>query len=288
MEGSFDVGALRTLVIRSQPESPAEALAVAAHAAIVSHGAAEEDSLKEGWRKNKELYSLRFKLNDRLVLVKILDMEDSAIIHAMVDGSEEMASLEVQYEPILRDEPDYRSADNLFSLGLITFLGSFASAIVHPLRQRTAPAAASAAGSRDKPEAARMDTRGEVGNPDQYPNRTPTGIIIPPGAYDPFHRPRNPLSIGDGDMRGPGFGNGGIYGGGEGQGMVVGPHHPIFAGRGQYMPGTFPDAPGMVPGARFDPVGPFGNPGRGRGPGQLDPDNDLHQMPRGPGYDHFL
>ncbi len=85
-----------------------------------------------------------------------------------------------------------------------------------------------------------------------------------------------------------------------GGGMYVGPNHPMFAGRGggsgrgQAGPwggdGYLPSL-GAPPGARFDPVGPFGRggfPGTGRGrggpPGPFggDPDNDEF-FPPGPG-----
>jgi len=85
--------------------------------------------------------------------------------------------------------------------------------------------------------------------------------------------------------------------------MYVGPDHPMFAGRGgggrrdQAGPwagdGYLPPL-GAPPGARFDPVGPFGRggfPGVGRGrggpPGAFggDPDNDEFPPPGlgGPG-----
>ena len=85
--------------------------------------------------------------------------------------------------------------------------------------------------------------------------------------------------------------------------MYVGPDHPMFAGRGggrgQAGPwggdGYLPPL-GAPPGARFDPVGPFGRggfpgggfPGAGRGRGRPpgafggDPDNDEF-FPPGPG-----
>lgn len=63
------------------------------------------------------------------------------------------------------------------------------------------------------------------------------------------------------------------FGGGLGNdGMYVGPNHPIFnqqrprqdpihGGDGILPPGAVP------PGARFDPIGPFGGPNRGGQPG---------------------
>ncbi|KAJ1898241.1 hypothetical protein LPJ66_002877 [Kickxella alabastrina] len=89
-----------------------------------------------------------------------------------------------------------------------------------------------------------------------------------------YNRPR--VNVGGDDLNplGPVFGGPmGIDGGNRGGGMVVGPDHPMFrqgGGRGPILPGspeTLP--PGAVPpGARFDPIGPFGRmQGPGRGPG---------------------
>ncbi|KAJ7591173.1 PI31 proteasome regulator N-terminal-domain-containing protein [Mycena floridula] len=111
--------------------------------------------------------------------------------------------------------------------------------------------------------------------------------------------PQNPLSIGRRDLdpfpMSP-FSPPALFPGGEGDGMFVGPGHPIFAGRrdpsGQRGPwggdGFLPPM-GAPPGARFDPVGPFPGPGRTLGPRGIrggDPDNDEF-MPPGAG-DMFM
>lgn len=78
--------------------------------------------------------------------------------------------------------------------------------------------------------------------------------------------------------------------------MFIGPGHPIFGGRqpgglGQGSPGRwggdgFLPPMGAPPGARFDPVGPFGGGiggfggrGRGRGGNLRGPDNDEFMPP---------
>ena len=96
--------------------------------------------------------------------------------------------------------------------------------------------------------------------------------------------PRNPLEIGRSDLspfpRNP-FAPPSLFGENEGDGMYVGPNHPIFGGMGG-MGGRPSQGPwggdgflppmGAPPGARFDPVGPGlgpfpGGPLPGRGPG---------------------
>ncbi|KAJ2490563.1 hypothetical protein IWW37_003024 [Coemansia sp. RSA 2050] len=123
--------------------------------------------------------------------------------------------------------------------------------------------------------------------------------------YSTHGAPPNPASVGCDDLNplGHPFGSGV----GEGGGMVVGPGHPMFRQGGHGggddvgRPGTFggPQAlpPGAVPaGARFDPIGPFGQmPGPARplgrqgppprgsgGPGRLfsgEPDPDAGEPP---------
>ncbi|KXN67372.1 hypothetical protein CONCODRAFT_80187 [Conidiobolus coronatus NRRL 28638] len=106
-----------------------------------------------------------------------------------------------------------------------------------------------------------------------------------------------------GAFSGPRFGGIGgnmdPFGGGLGNdGMYVGPNHPIFnqqrprhdpihGGDGILPPGAVP------PGARFDPIGPFGGPNRGgqRGPGSGgrfsgNPDND--ELPPPGGYNDMF
>ncbi|KND03978.1 hypothetical protein, variant [Spizellomyces punctatus DAOM BR117] len=106
------------------------------------------------------------------------------------------------------------------------------------------------------------------------------------GGSGPMYPPRGPYSVGDVDLdplgvapglippsRFPGgyMGGGGMHPGG---GMFVGPDHPMFTGGGGGVPRPGPYAgpdgsrlpPGAVPpGARFDPITPFG-PAPGSGP----------------------
>ena len=77
--------------------------------------------------------------------------------------------------------------------------------------------------------------------------------------------------------------------------MIVGPNHPMFTrprpGHNGIGPSPVPGIPNVPPGARFDPVGPFGpnpnfpfGPARPRGnPFSGDPDND-HETFRGDFY----
>ncbi|KAJ7047495.1 PI31 proteasome regulator N-terminal-domain-containing protein [Mycena alexandri] len=128
---------------------------------------------------------------------------------------------------------------------------------------------------------------------------------VNPYELPPRVGPRSPLEIGRRDLDPfPGmpanpFSPPPLFPGGDGDGMFVGPGHPIFGGgqaagpRGPMGPwggdGYLPPM-GAPPGARFDPVGPTfpgGGLGRGRGgPRRFgEPDNDEF-MP--PGHDDMF
>ncbi|KAE8228224.1 hypothetical protein CF326_g6854 [Tilletia indica] len=138
--------------------------------------------------------------------------------------------------------------------------------------------------------------------------------------FDPFaggghFGGRNPATIGDRDLNPlgipPGIFGGGpppLFGGGDnGGGMIVGPNHPMFRDRfGSDVGGTGGEGGlpvgAVPPGARFDPIGPFGGPmGPGRGgpgggprrPGRGgplggDPDWDDLAPPRNSDYDNMF
>ncbi|KAJ2780318.1 hypothetical protein GGI15_003577 [Coemansia interrupta] len=162
------------------------------------------------------------------------------------------------------------------------------------INARLRPAEHPAAGRRHRPRspgappslpAAEQPEYGDTGDRRQRGGRRPVGDI---GSSD-----LDPLGRGAG---------------GEGGGMVVGPGHPMF--RRGYSPGA-PLGDGgrpmglpqgaVPPGARFDPIGPFGGvPGPARpggrggpaGPGGSglfsgDPDPDAMQPPKG-GWNYFM
>ncbi|KAH8986164.1 hypothetical protein EDB83DRAFT_2484756 [Lactarius deliciosus] len=129
----------------------------------------------------------------------------------------------------------------------------------------------------------------------------PQPILPPYGPEHIFGEPssRNPLEIGRRDLDplgvNPlgGFGPPPLFPGSGGDGMFVGPNHPIFGqrGRGVFPPNRGPwggdgylPPMGAPPGARFDPVGSGTGtiPGGGQpGSGNVgDPDNDEF-MPAG-------
>ncbi|KAI8909830.1 hypothetical protein EDD86DRAFT_206333 [Gorgonomyces haynaldii] len=128
----------------------------------------------------------------------------------------------------------------------------------------------------------------------QLPEREPVRELanVQPGRY-------NPLEIGRRDMEpftGPSFGSPmGPVGGYPGGGSIVGPDHPMFNNPYPgYPPNLGPprfNDMQVPPGARFDPVSPFGNPQRpsrmGRGMPFTGEPNPDHFAPPG-GYDPYI
>ncbi|EPS40194.1 hypothetical protein H072_5992 [Dactylellina haptotyla CBS 200.50] len=126
------------------------------------------------------------------------------------------------------------------------------------------------------------------GNPDDPPgfedeyeiNRPPGNPWGFPGGGIGGGGGRNPFRIGDDDLNPPGLGRnpplrGPLFGEEEGNGMFVGPNHPMFGGR---QGGGVPD-PRFPPGSRYDPIGPGGGPQGGFG----GPRGGLPRGPGGPG-----
>ncbi|KAK6540393.1 hypothetical protein TWF694_009192 [Orbilia ellipsospora] len=163
--------------------------------------------------------------------------------------------------------------------------------------------AANASSSREREATGRPPPPPGMQRPDDYdplriPPRNPRGTYPgnpddPPGFEDEYevNRPpgnpwgfpaggRNPLRIGDDDLNPPGLGRnpplrGPFFGEDDGNGMHVGPNHPMFGGR---QGGGFAD-PRFPPGSRYDPIGPGGGPQGGFG----GPRGGLPRGPGGPG-----
>ncbi|KAJ7068150.1 PI31 proteasome regulator N-terminal-domain-containing protein [Mycena amicta] len=127
----------------------------------------------------------------------------------------------------------------------------------------------------------------------------PSAPRYQPPPLPPRVGPRNPLEIGRRDLdpfpANP-FSPPSLFPDHNGDGMFVGPGHPLFAGRrdgqGPWGGDGFLPPMGAPPGARFDPVGPA-FPRGGFGPGRLprrglgEPDNDDF-LPPGNNNDMYM
>lgn len=163
-------------------------------------------------------------------------------------------------------------------------------------------------GLRKDGYAEEIATSGAPSSSRNPPPARPQPVAPPAGPERPFGSqpvfPDNPLEIGRQDRepfpRNP-FAPPSLFPPGSGDGMFVGPDHPIFGprreirdpfgGRGPWGGDGYLPPLGAPPGARFDPVGPgpVRGPRRGGMPGggnAREPDNDEF-MPPGAG-DMFL
>jgi hypothetical protein len=148
----------------------------------------------------------------------------------------------------------------------------------------TSSNAGSAPPASSTPDPARPQPQGPPYAPIQDPYLYPSHIL-----------PENPLSIGRRDLdpipMNPfgAFQPLSLFPGHDGDGMYVGPNHPIFgarrgfpsSGRGPWGGDGYLPPMGAPPGARFDPVGPgMGRfPGMGGGRRTGGPDNDEFMPP---------
>ncbi|KAL1917849.1 uncharacterized protein VTP21DRAFT_3683 [Calcarisporiella thermophila] len=286
----------------------------------------EVQNLPVGW--NTE-HALRYKHTQSSLtfLVKTIKMGDKVVVHGTSLEDSKIATLEIKYSDFLSTSffpypnPRNETLAQAFNSGsrLLDLISLIKLQLVQRLlpglnkegyEETTTSNVGESSSSRQPPESERDPLRA----PPPRPYRPP--IHGEPLAGDePLGR--NPFRIGDADLDPlganpiygpPRFGGGGIgpfgegiggIGGGEG-GMYVGPNHPIFGGGSRGDPagiygGPQPLPRGAVPpGARFDPIGPFGagrgrgiGRGRGRGGGMGsfsgEPDND--EFPP-PGFGH--
>jgi hypothetical protein len=242
-------------------------------------------------------------------LVKTIKLGQRTLINAIALESDKSASLDVStndftspsFYPHDLSKPDAQPLVHGFisSTRIADFVSQFKLKIV----QKLIP------GLRKEgyvEEAEDTSTNAGPANPPQAMNPPPARPrpITPPFPDDfpyrlpPYGAPRNPLEIGRSDLEpfgGNPFTPPPLFGPG-GDGMYVGPNHPIFGARGRrpddirgpwggdgYLPPM-----GVPPGARFDPVGPnpnnplrptFGGRPRGGGNNTRDPDNDEFMPP---------
>ncbi|KDR83591.1 hypothetical protein GALMADRAFT_85916 [Galerina marginata CBS 339.88] len=306
--------------------SPQDGIAALVHAALSvlafrliavdessSSQASSSNVLPSNWNKSgpgNYAFKYRHDQSSLEFLVKLSKLGTRAIINAIALESDKVATLDIatddftspSFYPYNLDAPgsDVRPLVHGFisSNRVSDFLSQFKLKIVQKLvpglrkdgyTEETGPSASSSANTPPRdPVVPRPRPRPPPDAPDHFP-------YLPRPEF-----PRNPLEIGRRDLdpfpTNP-FAPASLFPPGSGDGMFVGPEHPIFGmGRANNSPGIwggdgYLPPMGAPPGARFDPVGPvfpnrnrFGPAGRGRQP--ENPDNDEF-MPPGTG-DMFM
>ncbi|CAE6481082.1 unnamed protein product [Rhizoctonia solani] len=313
--------------------SPQDALAVLLHSAMTALAfrlvAIDEDApasepeagtapglLPEGWnRKGPDVYTFKYKHEQSsfTFLLKLVKISGKIIVHGIAIEDDKTKTFEITTQDFTSASHfphDVQSTDKPLVHGYISssrvtdLISLFKITIIQPLLP----------GLR-KEGYQESESTATASSSSTQPARAPARNPSPPPPLDrPFVHPyadpsrRNPLEIGRSD-REP---FGGLHNpfappplfappGAGGDGMFVGPNHPMFRdplgqgmgiggrGRGGVGPwggdGFLPPM-GAPPGARFDPIGPDPFAGHGfpprRGPNRSgDPDNDEF-MPPGP------
>lgn len=209
----------------------------------------------EGWNEFEDNYAFVYSNPDKgfkKILVKCLSMNDNLLVDVLKDVDSEPLHLEINVN-------DY-TVENGGSGGNYSAqfkeLGKLVTSINNEILGKLSGTSASSSEATKSSSAARGSTA-DTYQPAEHEHQpySPFGIVVPPiypgiGGSDAFPGPGAGMYPPRGD-----FGSGG--------GSLVGPDHPLFAGRiGGQQPG-FPGAlpPGAPPGARFDPYGPPGVPG---------------------------
>jgi len=265
----------------------------------------ENNVLPEGWNDPKKgCITFRYRQEQLEVIVKVMKMgaqtiinaigsEDKAVVNLTIP-TEEFTSRSFYPHAISATEPDKLAEGFVSPEKLVDEVMMTVVLPIVPGAHRSASTRLQAEDSerRREPERDLRETHAERQTRVQdRPLATPGNPLqIGRSDLDPFVNNPNPLAP---SMRIPGS---------QGDGMFVGPDHPIFGGtfgpgRGQRSPpgqtpwggdGYLPPL-GAPPGARFDPIGPFGAgplgpPGGGRAPPR-NGEPDFDDFPP-PGFDN--
>ncbi|PPQ99029.1 hypothetical protein CVT24_003589 [Panaeolus cyanescens] len=274
----------------------------------------EGNVLPDGWNKNGPgSYTFKYRHDQSSLefVIKVSKLGSRTVINAIALESDKVATLDVSTDDFTSKSfypcdlgaegrvlihgfiSSHRISDLISQLKL-----KIISKLIPGLRKEGYSevedvAVSSSTASPRRPDPSVPDHPNPTG-PDRIP-------YAPPSVF-----PRNPLEIGRSDLdpfpTNP-FAPPSLFPPGGGDGMFVGPNHPIFSGRrgtstspfsGPWGGDGYLPPMGAPPGARFDPVGPFSPGNNPIGPGlpgrrprrSGEPDNDEF-MPPGMG-DMFM
>ncbi|KLO19842.1 hypothetical protein SCHPADRAFT_934973 [Schizopora paradoxa] len=273
----------------------------------------EGNALPEGWNDSKKgCITFRYRQEGREVVVKVMKMGKQTVVNAIGTEDNAVANLTIPTEEftskafyphaVASTEAEKLAEGFVSSERVSRLVDEVMMTVVLPIvpgASRHASASsrlqAENAERRREPESGLRETPAERQvNLQDRPTPTTNPLQIGRSDLDPLPLQNQPNPLAPSNLIPPN----------QGDGMFVGPDHPIFGGafgpgRGQRAPGQSPwggdgylPPLGAPPGARFDPVGPFGGapfggPGRqpfGRAPLRSgDPDFD-EALP--PGFDN--
>jgi len=280
-----------------------------------SSATSPDNVLPDGWnRHGPAYYALRYSHGQSSLkfIIKVIKMDRRTLICGIVAESDEVVSMDVStaefvsatFPRSVGPSGQSRLSDG-FTNRVATFVSQFKMKIVQKfmpdlVKEGLSEASTSSTANarpaqpyqdhRPPPQEYRPPPRSDW--PPEQPLGIPSPAEIGRSDLDPFPNPLRPQSL---------------FPQNSGDGMYVGPNHPVFGGafgdrRGSRDPPTGPwggdgflPPIGAPPGARFDPVGPFGRRGgplgggspfgggmgRGSGFGRGMPDPDMEPRPDG-------
>ncbi|TDL29706.1 hypothetical protein BD410DRAFT_736820 [Rickenella mellea] len=265
----------------------------------------ENNVLPEAWNKSGPgSYTLRY-LHDQSslqFLLKISKLGARTLVNAIAIETDKTSTLDIASNDFLSQSfyPHDIGAEEAAPLvhGFIssTRVADFVSQYKLKILQQLMPGLRKEGYTEELQDSSSNSSSIQRPDPDPQPQPVrpapyPEGPFQPP--RHPSHIPSgNPLEIGRRDLDPFGFDNPfnppPLFPTSGGDGMFVGPDHPIFGNRrpnrsGPWGGDGFLPPMGAPPGARFDPVGPW-PPGRRpnpRAPGFGGPDNDEFMPPHG-------
>eukprot|EP00667_Euglena_gracilis_P019706 EG_transcript_21162 len=229
------------------PRGPAEALALACHAALLQSGfvavdaaGAPQPRLPPGWNDREPYcFHYRHEQSSLTYLVKMVTMGPKLMV--LGTANEDPKAQVVPLELLPEDHVAALTHELCHPPALL-------QAVRRQLGERLVPNAPDPAAARESRPPA----------PQPQPRPPDADFRDPLRDWREGHPLGQPFGVGGGDLHPFGFGPGL----GPGSGMLVGPNHPGFGlpggpfGRGA-PPGNRPP----FPGARFDPFGPRGPSG---------------------------
>jgi len=319
--------------------TPQDALAILLHAAMTAlsfrlvaidevtpakepETATSPGLLPEDWnKKGPDVYTFKYKHNQSsfTFLLKLVKLSGRVIVHGIAVEDDKTKSFEINIQDYLSSSffpHDVKATDRPLVHGYISssrvtdLISLFKTSIIQPIIPGLRKEGYQESTTTSTSGIASVSTSARA-----PPLRNPS----PPPSFDrPFAHPShipssNPLQIGRSDLdplggRSNPFAPPPLFAppGAGGDGMFVGPDHPMFndplriGGRGGR--GTGPMGPwggdgylppmGAPPGARFDPIGPgpLGGFGPGRRPPNMsgNPDNDEFMPPGMHGGNHDM
>eukprot|EP00050_Salpingoeca_kvevrii_P015259 m.45115 g.45115 ORF g.45115 m.45115 type:complete len:278 (-) comp6229_c0_seq1:1265-2098(-) len=272
----MDVNRLRDLIRAADAKSQHDVFDLLVYWSLEQLGLQPAGELQRngrpaGWAPGiEDAAELRFRhASDpkKSLLVKLVRADSSMIVSISVGDSDQNETLELPLSTYLREGAALGDPDSVLKLDFASLATELAPAVARVMPPPSRGARSSSSNDDDRLSSGDSRSSGRARGP-AAPESVPNPLLI--GHFHPGHE-RSPYTVGDRDLdplaaMGPP---------GPGGGMLVGPGHPMFQGRG-FGPHNPLRPSGVPPGARYDPTSPI-PPNRFGG----EPDFD-HMRP--PGY----